>query len=116
MTFKNSVLELNIESPSKPAFGWSQIVSLVSALSMVRCPYHYKYFNKVVGNWQTPSNTVIQVAPLNFSLLLHNLQHCSHALVYTIHTQYTPAVAEVVLLELLDMCIFLHCLLPERDQ
>ena len=51
------------------------------------------------------------MAPLNFSLytlngmeLLHNLQHCSHALMYTIHTHYTPAVAEVVLF---DMCIFL---------
>jgi len=31
---------------------------------------------------------------------------------YTIHTHYTPAVAEVALL---DMCIFLHCLL-QKDQ
>jgi len=46
--------------------------------------------------------------------LLHNLQHCSHALMYTIHTHYTPAVVELVI-ELLDMCIFLHCPAEERS-
>jgi len=29
---------------------------------------------------------------------------------------YTPAVVEVVLLELLDTCIYLYCLLLEKDQ
>ena len=59
--------------------------------------------------------------------LLHNLQHCLHALKYSIdthelpmftqtHTHYTPAVAEVVLPELLDVCIFLSYLLVEKDQ
>ena len=38
---------------------------------------------------------------------------CTHVHIYT---HYTPAVAEVVLLELLDMCIFLHYLLLEKDQ
>jgi len=32
------------------------------------------------------------------------------------YTYYTPAVAEVALLKLLDMYIFLHCLLLEKDQ
>ena len=67
-----------------------------------------------------PSNTVIY-APLNFSLyslngVITQLQHCPHALMYTIHTFYTPAVAEVVPLELLDMCILLYCLLLQKDQ
>ena len=43
------------------------------------------------------------------------VQHCSHALMYTTHTHYTPAVAELVLLELLDMGIFLRCLLLEKE-
>ena len=86
-------------------------MSLVSALSMVKCPSYYKVlFLKVVRDWQTSS---ITMAVLNFSStsnvmqLLHNLQHCSNTLTYTIrthaltthtythttHTHYIPAVA-----------------------
>ena len=65
-------------------------MSLVSALSMVKCPSYYKVlFLKVVRDWQTSS---ITMAVLNFSStsnvmqLLHNLQHCSNTLTYTIRT------------------------------
>jgi len=43
--------------------------------------------------------------------LAHSIVTCTHV---HIHTHYTPAVAEVALLELLDMCISLQCPAGER--
>ena len=77
---------------SPAVFGRSQIVSLVSALSMVMCPLCYnvdKYFSQscekctdAIKHSDTTAS-LISLHNLYCMELLHNLQHCSHILTYT---------------------------------
>jgi len=64
---------------SQTVFGWSQIMSLYGLSS--------KY-----GDMPLPLQC-LKVFFTKLWELLHNLQHCSQALMYTIHTRYTPALA-----------------------
>jgi len=67
---------------SQAVFGWSQIVSLISAPSKVICPE--KLTIKHSDNYNGTSE--LSLYTLNGMELLHNLQHCSHALMYTTYT------------------------------
>jgi len=100
---------------SQAVFGWSQIISLHGLSSkygnmrltlqwlqvFLTKVYNEKYRN---ATYITVFDGVCQfLTTLSGMELLHNLQRCTHALTYTIHSRYTPALA--VFLELLE-CVF----------
>ena len=69
--------------------------------------YNEKYRN---ATYITVFDGVCQfLTTLSGMELLHNLQRCTHALTYTIHSRYTPALA--VFLELLECAFSSHYLL-----
>jgi len=69
-------------------FGWSQIMSRPGLSS--KCgdlPVILQIFSQSCEKLSDAPNTLnFSLYTLNGTELLHNLQHCSHALMYTIHT------------------------------
>ena len=74
------------------SFGWSQVASLVLAVGMAACPVltsiFLKKFTDTIKHSDVSGTSELLIMQLNSLELLHNLQHCSHTLMYT--SIYTP--------------------------